>query len=153
RLEPLADDTWALAQRSPTLVADPALVGAAGRLLSAGRRLLCREPGYRLLPESLAPGIRLHALALALRQLQAAMAPLVARHAPPPPRSTADEIDDITRLEALILRGTAAKAAERFAVALPPDLRPERPPEPPPPPGRPPPPRPAIRAAMLRRRN
>lgn len=150
-LAQLADDTWLLAQKSPALPADPALLDTAGRLLAPLRRL---GPDLRLVPPSFAPGIRLHALALALRQAQAALVRHLARHAPPPPRTAAEELDDITRLQALILRNLTSSVAERRAIRLPPELRPDRPPPPPPPPpGQPPPPRPHIRKILLRREN
>jgi len=154
RIERLADDAWVLAQRAPTLVADPALVAEAGQLLGVLRRMLCSEPGHRLLPKSFAPGIGLHALALSLRQLQAATALFVARRQSGPTRQTADEIDDINRIIALALRGIANRVAAQQEVALPPELRAATPPSPPPPPrGEPPPPRPAILRARRRRQN
>lgn len=152
RLEQLADDTWLLAQRSPALPADPELVRAATRLLEAQRRLPGHEPGDSLLPTGFAPGIRLHALAVALRHMQAALAPRYARSLPSP-RTTGDEIDDITRLQALILKGLAESTAERLQIKLPPELAPAREPEPPPPPGAPPRPRPHVRQIRLRREN
>jgi hypothetical protein len=153
RLFQLADDTWALAQRSPALAADPALVRAADHLLAGARRLLAQDPGRRLLPDDFGSGITFHALALALRQVQTALAPVVERHAPPRPRTTADELDDIARLEALVLRGFATNLAERHDIALPDALRPAPPPPPPPAPGRPPAPRQLVRKATLRRKN
>jgi hypothetical protein len=149
-LEQLAADTWLLAQKSPALPADPALVEAAGRLLAPLRRL---GPDLRLVPSSFAPGIRLHALALALRQAEAALARHITRDAPPPPRTAADEIDDITRLQALILRGLTSDVAERHAIRLPPELRPDPPPPEPTSPGQPPAPRPHIRRSRLSRAN
>jgi hypothetical protein len=149
-LEQLAADTWLLAQKSPALPADPALLEAANRLLPSLRRL---GPERRLVPRSFAPGIRLHALALELRQLHAALDRHLARRAPPPPRSTDDEIDDITRLQALILRGLTSNVAERHNIKLPPDLRPETPPPEPPAPGQPPAPRPHIRRSRMTREN
>jgi len=149
-LEQLAADTWLLAQKSPALPADPALVGAANRLLVPLRRL---GPESRLVPQTFAPRIRLHALALELRQLHAALARHLARHGPPPPRSIDDEIDDIARLQALILRGLTSSVAERNSVKLPPELRPDTPPPESPEPGRPPAPRPHIRKSRLTRKN
>jgi hypothetical protein len=121
RLERLAEDAWVLAQRAPALGADPALVAEAGRLLAAVRRLLCREPGHRLLPRSFPPGIRLHALALSLRQLQTAADRFVARRNPGP--GTAEEIEAASRLTALLLRDMAGSLAARRNLALPADLR------------------------------
>jgi len=148
-LAQLAGDTWLLAQKSPALPADPALLDTAGRLLAPLRRL---GPDLRRVPQSFAPGIRLHALAVALRQAEAALARHIARDAPPP-RTAADEIDDITRLQALILRGLTSDLAERHAIRLPPELRPDRPPPEPPSPGQPPAPRPHIRKSLLSREN
>lgn len=118
----LGDDTWALAQRNPALVADPALVAQAGRLLATGRRLLWREPGHRLLPQSIPAGIGLAALALLLRQLQAGIARYEARRAPPEPRSIDDDIDDINRLSALVLSDMAGTLAVNRGIELPGDL-------------------------------
>jgi len=119
-LKQFADDTWQLAQKSPALPADPAAVAAAARLLAALRRLLRREPGFRLLPETFAPGIRLHALALGLRQLQVGLERFEARDAP---RSSTEEIDSIHRLEALFLRDITVRALEQRDIELPPDLQ------------------------------
>lgn len=124
RLERLAEDAWALAQRAPSVPADPALVSEAGRLLAALRRLLCREPGYRLLPQNFPAGIRLHALALSLRQLQAATNRFTARREPAAGNQVDDEIDGINRLTALVLRDIASGIAERRDLALPADLQP-----------------------------
>jgi hypothetical protein len=140
-----------LAQKSPALPADPALVEAVNRLLLPLGRL---GPASRRAPQNFAPGIRLHALAVALRQAHAAVVQDLARYAPPPPRSIDDELDDITRLEALILRGFATSMAGRNDIKLPADLRPEAPPPPEPAaPGRPPRPLPHIRRAQLTRGN
>jgi hypothetical protein len=148
-LEQLAADSWLLAQKSPSLPADPALVAAATRLLARLRRL---GPERRLVPD-LAPGIRLHALAVALRQAHAALVRHLARQTPPP-RSTEDELDDITHLEALILRGFATTLAERNDIKLPPELQPAPPPPPEPAaPGRPPRPLPHIRKVQLTHEN
>jgi hypothetical protein len=154
RLDRLADDAWLLARRAPALAADPALVAASAALLAELRRLLRHEPGAHLLPkEGFAGPIGLNALALALRQLQAGLALFVARHAPPG-RSTADELDDITRMSALFLRDIAGRAMAQRHIALPPDLRPAPAPPPPAPPrNKPPAPKPAIRRTMTRRRN
>ncbi|MGN6488143.1 MAG: hypothetical protein ACTHLT_10040 [Devosia sp.] len=124
RLERLADDAWALAQRAPSVAADPALVAEAGRLLAAVRRLRCREPGYRLLPQSFPAGIRLHALALSLRQLQAATTRFTARRQPAAGHGVDEAIDDINRLNALVLRSIASDIAERLKLELPADLQP-----------------------------
>jgi hypothetical protein len=137
-LTQLAGDAWVLAQRSPALVADPALLGAAERLRALQCRLFRHDAARRLLPDRFAPGLTLHALALGLRQMQAALAPLLARLAPPREPDASDVIDDIAHLEALILRGFGLDLAERTGVALPPGLRPVPPPPPPPEPGRPP---------------
>ena len=117
RLDRLADDVWVLAQRAPGLVADPALLGEAGRLLGAVRRLLCREPGHRLLPRSFPPGIGLAALALSLRQLQTAAARCLARREPGP--SAGETIEATNRLIALVLSDMAGTLARRRGVALP----------------------------------
>ncbi len=156
-LDRLAEDSWTLAQRHPALPAPQSLIAEAERLLGVARRLLRRAPGHRLLPLHLPPALAgarltLSALALALRQAQAALAPLVARHTPPPPRTVADEIDDITRLQALLVRRFTTDYAERNDVALPEELRPApAPPPPPPAPGRPPAPMPHIRQTRMRR--
>jgi len=111
RLERLAGDVWVLAQRAPQLVAEPALLGEAGRLLAAARRLLCREPGRRLLPKSFPPGIGLAALALSLRQVEAATQRFVARRAPG--TSTTEAIAETNRLIAGLLHDTAGRLARR----------------------------------------
>ncbi|WP_421759257.1 hypothetical protein [Devosia sp.] len=152
-LDRLADDTWTLAQRHPARAAPPSLTAEAGRLLGVVRRLLSREPGHRLLPLTLPPVTTLSALALSLRQAQAALAPVIARHAPPAPRTLADEIDDIARLEALVLRGFATNLAESHKIPVPAALRPAPSPPPPPAPGRPPSPKPLVRKTMLSREN
>lgn len=152
-LDRLADDTWTLAQRHPARAAPHSLIAEAGRLLGVARRLLSREPGHRLLPLNLPPAVTLSALALSLRQVQAALAPVVARHAPPAPRTLADEIDDIARLEALVLRGFATSLAESKNITLPAELRTAPLPPPPPAPGRPPSPKKLVRKTMLSREN
>jgi hypothetical protein len=119
RLERLAEDVWVLAQRAPGLAAEPALLGEAGRLLAAVRRLLCREPGHRLLPRNFPPGIGLAALALSLRQLQAAVARFVARREPGP--GTGETIEATNRITALLLRHVAGEIAQRRGLALPAD--------------------------------
>ena len=123
-LERLADDTWLLAQKSPALPADPALVEAAGRLLNAFRRLLRGEPGAPLLPRNFAPGISLLALALALRQVQVAAELFVSRRKPAHYRSVDDDIDATNRLTALVLRDMAGQLAVNRGMPLAADLRP-----------------------------
>jgi hypothetical protein len=123
RLEQFAADTWVLAQRAPSLAADPALLGEANRLLAAARRLLSREPGHRLLPRPCAPGTGLAALALTLRQIEAAIGRFVARRQPPE-RDIDDEIDAINQITALVLRDIAGDLAERRDLALPAGLQP-----------------------------
>lgn len=152
-LDRLADDTWTLAQRHPALAAPHSLTAEAGRLLGVARRLLSREPGHRLLPLTLPPVTTLSALALSLRQVQAALAAVLARHAPPAPRTLADEIGDIARLEALVLRGFATNLAESKNITLPAALRPTPAPPPPPARGRPPSPKKLVRKTMLHREN
>jgi hypothetical protein len=112
RIEQLADDVWALAQKSPALAADPALVALAAAQLADLRRILRGEPGVHLLPPPFAPGISLHALALGLRAMQRALAVFLARRRPfaggeaPPP--------DISTLNAMLLELTR-DAIERIA--------------------------------------
>ncbi len=152
RIEAMADDVWELARKSPGLAADPALVADAARLLRRVHRLLQGEPGRQLLPARLAPGLRLHALGIGLRQMQLAVAQCLARRAAiaVPPRSLDDEIGDINRMTAIYLRDLMTGLIDRRQIELPPDLRI---PAPPPPPGAPPAPKPHIRRTRVRRRN
>lgn len=123
RLERLAADTWVLAQRSPSLAADPSLLGEANRLLAGARRLLSREPGHRLLPGPCGAGTGMSALALILRQFEAAIARFVARRQRPE-RGVADDVDAANQILALMLRDIAGSLAERRDLALPAGLQP-----------------------------
>jgi hypothetical protein len=100
--------------------ADPFLVATVNRLLERLRPLLRSEPGLALVPRAITPGIRLHALALALRQLQAGLDEIARRHQP---LSTEDEIDAVLRLEAHFLRDITVAALEEREVPLPRDLK------------------------------
>jgi hypothetical protein len=119
-VEQLAADTWLVAQKSPALPADPALVETATRLLRRLYGTLHDAPGFALLPKTFAPGIQLHALALALRQVHAGLAALARRYQP---RDSGDDLDAIMRLEALFLRDITVKAFEQRDIPLPADLR------------------------------
>lgn len=152
RIRAMADDVWELARKSPGLEADPALRAGAAGLLRQLQRLLRGEPGRHLVPARLAPGLRLHALGIGLRQMQLALALYLARRtaSAAPRRSVDDEIGDLNRMTAIYLRDLMSDAMEQRRIELPPDLRS---PAPPPPPGAPPAPKPHIRRTMVRRRN
>ena len=119
-VEQLAADTWLVAQKSPALPADPALVETATRLLRRLHGTLHDAPGFALLPKSFAPGVQLFALALVLRQVHAGLAALARRQQP---RDSADDLDAIMRLEALFLRDITVNALEHREIPLPADLR------------------------------
>ena len=123
RIEQLADDVWALALKSPSLAADPALVGLAAALLADLRRMLRDEPGLHLLPQGFAPGIALHALALGLRAMQRALAIYLARRRP----FAGDEAPpaDFATLSAMLhelTRDALQRIAENVGAVLPPEL-------------------------------
>lgn len=114
RLKALAGDVWVLAQKSPALVADPALVALAGPMLGDLRRLLRKEPGVHLLPRRLPERITLHALAVALRRMQRELEVFLLRRRPEiEPQS--DPFDASTAAASQTLAEVALKITQRLA--------------------------------------
>ena len=153
RVKVMAADVWELARRSPGLEADPALVAEVLGLLRALNRMLLGEPGRHLVTIRLRPGIRLHALALLLRQMEAAAENFLARRAPPPGPTLAEDLNDMNRMTGALMRDILDRIVEYKKVEPPPGLRTPMPPPPEPPPGRPPYPLPHVRRTVTRRRD
>lgn len=126
RLEQLSADVWALAQKSPALAADPALVGLCAAQLADLRRLLRGEPGLHLLPQGFAPGIGLSALALGLRAGERALALFLARRQPEPDEASSD-FETLSAILIELTRDTLERIAANRDVTLPPQLRRSRP--------------------------
>lgn len=123
RIEQLADDVWALAQKSPALGADPALVALAAALLADLCRMLRDEPGVHLLPQGFPPGIGLHALALGLRAMQRALAIYIARRRPFAGGEAKSDFATLSAMLYELTRDALERIAENRNVTLPPALR------------------------------